>query len=75
MSQAIGITMFNSNVHLRMVMRGIKELIGINGDTIPNSMIGVIFTHEPGGGSVNNVLHWIQCFRKKNNFSRFCYGK
>jgi hypothetical protein len=55
-------------------MTGIKKLIGINKGNIPENMIGVIFTHEPGGASVNNVLHWIQCFRNKKKFHRFCYG-
>jgi hypothetical protein len=35
MSQAIGVTMYNSALHLKMVMRGIKHLVGINGKTIP----------------------------------------
>jgi pimeloyl-ACP methyl ester carboxylesterase len=75
MSQAIGVTMYNSGLHLQMVMRGIKQLVGCNGKTIPEHMIGVIFTHEPGGGSVNNVLHWMQCFRSKKRFRKFCYGR
>ncbi len=76
MSRGIGVILYNSSFHLRAVMRGIKELIGLNhDDIIPNEMIGVIFTHEPGGGSVNNVLHWIQSFRSKSQISKFCYGK
>lgn len=75
MSQAIGVLIYNSSFHLRLIMRGIKQLVGINNDLIPNSMIGLIFTHEPGGGSVNNLLHWMQCFRSRKNFSKFCYGK
>lgn len=53
----------------------IKKLIGSNKDNIPNHMMGTIFTHEPGGGSANNVLHWIQCFRRRKNFTKFCFGK
>lgn len=75
MLKAIGVTMFNSYIHSWMVLRGFKELIGVNGKTIPKNMIGVVFTHGPGGGSINNVLHWIQCFRKGDQFSKFCFGK
>jgi len=38
-------------------------------------MLGRIFTHEPGGGSSNNVIHWMQCFRSKDTLRRFDYGK
>lgn len=75
MSQSIGVLLYNSSFHLMLIMRGIKHLVGMNNDLIPASMVGLIFTHEPGGSSVNNLLHWIQCFRSRKTFSKFCYGK
>jgi hypothetical protein len=75
MSQCIGVMISNSGLHLRLIMSGIKQIIGLNRDNnIPRNMIGVIFTHEPGGGSTNNVMHWIQCFRSRRTFCRFDYG-
>lgn len=74
MSQAIGVMLSNSRLHLKVILKGIKHLVGRNGHSIPPHMVAVIFTHEPGGGSVNNVLHWIQCFRSRQTFRKFCYG-
>lgn len=51
-----------------------QQLMGVNRNYIPEHMAGVIFTHEFGGASTNNVMHWIQSFRKKK-FERFCYGE
>lgn len=57
-------------------MSSIKQLIGSNEkDKIPDEMLARIFTHEPGGGSSNNVIHWMQCFRSKSNLKKFDYGK
>ncbi len=45
MSQAIGVLIYNSSIHMRLIMKGIKYLIGRNNDLIPHAMIGLIFTH------------------------------
>jgi lysosomal acid lipase/cholesteryl ester hydrolase len=75
MSQAIGVLLYNSAFHTRLITRGMQHLIGRNNDLIPPSMVGLIFTHEPGGASLNNLLHWMQCFRSRKTFSKFCFGR
>jgi hypothetical protein len=32
-----------------------------------------MITHEPGGASANNALHWVQCFRS-GNMKKFNFG-
>lgn len=42
---------------------------------IPAELFGVIITHEPGGSSVNNALHWVQCYRQGGVMKKFNFGK
>lgn len=58
------------------MMRFIRMLCGFSaGNKIPADIFGVIITHEPGGSSVNNALHWVQCYRQGGVMRRFNYGK
>jgi hypothetical protein len=58
------------------MMGFIRLLCGSNDrNKIPEELFGVIITHEPGGSSVNNALHWVQCYRHGGVMRRFDYGK
>lgn len=41
---------------------------------LPRHLVPVIVSHEPGGTSIKNIIHWIQFFTKQN-FSMFDHGK
>jgi hypothetical protein len=57
------------------MMGFIRLLCGFNTkNKIPESLFGVIITHEPGGSSVNNALHWVQCYRQGGIMRKFNYG-
>lgn len=58
------------------MMAFIRLLCGFSDrNKIPSELFGVIITHEPGGSSVNNALHWVQCYRQGGIMRRFNYGK
>lgn len=58
------------------MMNFIRLLCGFSvRNKIPSELFGVIITHEPGGSSVNNALHWVQCHRQGGIMRRFNYGK
>jgi hypothetical protein len=62
-SKALGVVISNSVTLIKIVVYGMKLLVGFTTkNKVPDHTWEVIFTHEPGGGSVNNVLHWVQCY-------------
>jgi hypothetical protein len=55
-------------------MRFIRLLCGHSErNRISSDLFGVMITHEPGGSSANNALHWIQCYRN-GEMKKFDYG-
>jgi hypothetical protein len=75
LSKAVGVLLYNSRLHLKMMMGFIRLLCGFsNTNKIPESLFGVIITHEPGGSSVNNAIHWVQCYRQGGVMHRFNHG-
>ena len=75
LSRAVGVLLYNSTLHLKVMMGFIRLLCGFsNKNKIPESLFGVIITHEPGGSSVNNALHWVQCHRQGGVMRKFNYG-
>lgn len=54
----------------------INALCGANQNEpkIDGKRFGVILSHEPGGSSVNNVLHWVQIYRR-GYFHKYDHGK
>jgi hypothetical protein len=75
-SRAVGVLLYNSSFHSGIMMRFIRMLCGFSAvNKIPADIFGVIITHEPGGSSVNNALHWVQCYRQGGVMRRFNYGK
>jgi hypothetical protein len=74
-SKALGVVISNSATLTKIVVHGMKLLVGFTTKSkVPDNTWEVIFTHEPGGGSVNNVLHWVQCYRQGGKLRKFCYG-
>ena len=72
----MGVLIDNSKVHFQVMMGFISLLCGFsNNSKIPKDLFGVIITHEPGGASTNNTLHWVQCYRYGGIIRKFCYGK
>lgn len=75
LSRAVGVLLYNSSLHSNIMMKFIRLLCGVNAkNKITENLFGVIITHEPGGSSVNNALHWVQCYRQGGVMSRFNYG-
>jgi hypothetical protein len=75
LSKAVGVLLYNSVTHFKIMMGFIGVFCGFSvKNKIPESLFGVIIAHEPGGASVNNVLHWIQCYRQGGKMHRFNYG-
>jgi pimeloyl-ACP methyl ester carboxylesterase len=75
-SRAVGVLLYNSGLHAGVMMKFIRLLCGSSlRNKIPADLFGVIITHEPGGSSVNNALHWVQCYRQGGVMRRFNYGK
>jgi hypothetical protein len=75
-SRAVGVLLYNSDFHSGVMMKFIRLLCGFSiKNKIPAELFGVIITHEPGGSSVNNALHWVQCYRQGGVMRKFNYGK
>ncbi|GAM21316.1 hypothetical protein SAMD00019534_044910, partial [Acytostelium subglobosum LB1] len=47
-------------------------IMGFDLSNINNTRLPVIMAHEPGGTSVQNVVHWSQC--KKHGYRKYSYG-
>lgn len=76
LSRAVGVLLYNSSFHSGIMMGFIRLLCGFSlKNKIPADLFGVIITHEPGGSSVNNALHWVQCYRQGGTMRKFNYGK
>ena len=76
LSRAVGVLLYNSGIHTSLMMAFIRLLCGFSiRNKIPADLFGVIITHEPGGSSVNNALHWVQCYRQGGVMKKFNFGK
>lgn len=74
-SRAVGVLIYNSGFHYTFMTWFVRLLCGFSDkNKIPSELFGVMITHEPGGASANNALHWVQCFRK-SSMHRFDYGE
>lgn len=72
----MGVLLYNSGLHSGIMKAFIRLLCGFSErNKVPSELFGVIITHEPGGSSVNNALHWVQCYRQGGIMRRFNYGK
>jgi hypothetical protein len=76
LSKAVGVLIYNSRLHYHIMMKFIRMLSGHTlRNKIPTELFGVIITHEPGGASANNALHWVQCYRLGGTMKKFDFGK
>ena len=76
MSRAVGVLLYNSKIHCKIMLGFIRLLCGFSQkNKVSSELFGVIITHEPGGSSANNALHWVQCYRQGGIMSRFNHGK
>lgn len=76
MSRAVGVLLYNSRIHCRIMLGFIRLLCGFSEkNKVSSELFGVIITHEPGGSSANNALHWVQCYRQGGIMSKFNHGK
>lgn len=57
-------------------MTFIRLLCGFtNKNKISPDLFGVMITHQPGGSSANNAMHWVQCFRSGGIMKNFDFGQ
>lgn len=77
MSKLIGMLIYNCWFYFQAFYFIVTGLCGKNknDEKINLKRFGVIISHEPGGSSITNVLHWIQMFRNKGILCKFDYGK
>ena len=77
MSKLIGILIYNSWFYFQTFYFIVTGLCGrnTNSDKINLKRFGVIISHEPGGSSITNVIHWIQMYRKGGILCKYDYGK
>lgn len=76
MSKLIGVLIYNSWFYFKLFLLIVKGLCGHNQEKekINLDRFGVVISHEPGGTSINNVLHWIQIYRQ-GHLHRYDHGK
>jgi hypothetical protein len=75
LSRAVGVLVYNSALHFKVMKAVIQLFCGFSTkNKVPESLFGVIVTHEPGGSSINNTLHWVQCYRQGGVMHKFNYG-
>jgi hypothetical protein len=76
MSKLFGVLIYNSWLYFKGFFMFINALCGANQNEpkIDGKRFGVILSHEPGGSSVNNVLHWVQIYRR-GYFHKYDHGK
>lgn len=77
MSKLIGILIYNCWFYFNGFYLIVTGLCGKNQKQAKINLkrFGVIISHEPGGSSITNVLHWIQMYRKNGILARYDYGK
>lgn len=76
MSKLIGVMIYNSWFYFKGFMMVVTGLCGTNKikHRINFDRFGVIISHEPGGSSINNALHWIQIYRR-GYLHKYDHGK
>ena len=75
MSRLVGVLFYNCDLYFQAILFFIQSLCGFNKikPRINFERLGMIVTHEPGGCSVNNTLHWLQMYRR-GHACKFDYG-
>lgn len=76
MAKLFGVLIYNNILYLKTFSTFVYELCGYNTDKegINLERFGAILSHEPGGSSIMNIIHWVQMFRK-GRFHFYDYGK
>lgn len=67
MAKLFGVLIYNNVLYLKTFSTFIYELCGYNTGKEGISLVrlGAILSHEPGGSSIMNIIHWVQMFRKR----------
>lgn len=73
-TKSVGILIYNCRLYYDSMMMFVRMLCGHSQkNKISSELFGVMITHEPGGSSSNNALHWVQCYRN-GVMKKFDYG-
>lgn len=74
LTKCVGVLIYNFQFYYDSLMMFVRLLCGYSEkNKISPDLFGVMITHEPGGSSSNNALHWIQCYRQ-GVMKKFDYG-